>query len=74
MGSAQLLLGARRVRERDLLPSYCHVVFIVAFSGIFNLEVGTCKPLNLSQKYGRANRFLGMEKVRTFLSRTKTST
>lgn len=55
MGSAQLLLGARRVCERDLLPSYCHVMFLSPSPEYLLGEVGTCKPLNLSQKYGRAN-------------------
>lgn len=75
MGSAQLLLGAPRVRERDLITILlpCGVLFCL-LRNIY-LEVGTCKPLESSQNHGRANRFsFDMEKVRTFLSRTKLST
>lgn len=76
MGSAQLLLGARRVRERDLLPSSGIAMWcFVAFSGIFPWKAGTCKPLNLPRTIdGRTDFSFGMEKARTFLGRTKLST
>lgn len=58
MGPAQLLLGARRVRERDLITILlpCGVLFRL-LRNIY-LEVGTCKPWNLPRTMDGRTDFL----------------